>query len=937
MSENENEQLIPTPSDFGHFLLEKELGHGGMGGVYLARDKMLDRKVGIKVMLKSLGDDPEFVERFQREAQAAARLNHPNIAQIYSFGTEQGMPYIAMELVSGGSLDKEMAANPGTMDPVRVMKIGYQMAEALALASEQGLVHGDVKPENVLFDADGNAKLVDFGLAAMQGDSDEIWGTPYYISPEKVRRQKIDFRADIYSLGGTLYHALTGVAPFEGEDATAVVKARFDGPPKLPSELRTDLSKDVDGIIMRMLEMEPSMRYPTYQSLLGDLKRFLAKAGPQRTSRLASGKLKIKNAKLKIKTQSEATSETSGDGEGKSEAVPNRLRPLVEEKPKKATNVGAMVGLVVFLVILAVVGTVGGLIWYVNADKESKRKADIAMTVGKIAEARTAIAGTMKSVTEYGANFHQLVMRNDKLMTDAARKMKELLPNELLPLATASLSPKPSKEIADAIAYTNKLLSVAQPAEPAKQDAAKKPEEKKDAAKKPEAKTEKAAEPAKQKAKPAAGNEANEEAAAEKAMAEQEARISGKPAPAGASKPKVEEPKKAEEPKKTEADASKAAEEAAAKNAEQAAIAAAAKAAEQLGLSGEEAQLVAKEIAAAVSKIQMPASVKKFGELWEGMFLARGADIRVQGHVEKIKRIAAKAETMTGENFETAQELAALSQELVEAFETMKGLKAVDQAQRKMGQIRSTVQQLVSTSELQILNLKASIERSAKEAKERIEIAIKDGEKKKRLEAAKVEEPKAAEEKFQNLAETRLKTQDWESALKQLRPMRDIFISQEGKDAVASQVKKVECMQSMQEQFIKFGKGFKFKDGSIIKAIDKKEITIQKLKSVRGQMEPDKVVKVEWERFYGKPDYIGYMNQLINTLVIRGREQTKIGPLPWSNNMLGAALTLKHLYGKEIDGTEKMAAELVKKAVKEFEDCAKWAKKWFPEVEIEGE
>ena len=198
MAEND-EPMIQTPSDFGHFLLEKELGHGGMGGVYLARDKMLDRRVGIKVMLKSLGADPKFVERFQREAQAAARLNHPNIAQIYSFGQEQGMPYIAMELVPGGSLDKEMEANPGTLDVAYVMRVGQQVADALALAAESGLVHGDVKPENVLFDSDGNAKLVDFGLAAMQGDSDEIWGTPFYISPEKVRRQKIDYRADIYS------------------------------------------------------------------------------------------------------------------------------------------------------------------------------------------------------------------------------------------------------------------------------------------------------------------------------------------------------------------------------------------------------------------------------------------------------------------------------------------------------------------------------------------------------------------------------------------------------------------------------------------------------------------------------------------------------------------------------------------------------------------
>ncbi len=255
-----DEPMIRTPADFGHFLLEKELGHGGMGGVYLARDKMLDRKVAIKVMLKELGADPTFVERFQREAQAAARLNHPNIAQIYSFGQEQGMPYIAMELVPGGSLDKEMEQNPGSLDPVHVMRIGQQLVDALALAAEQGLVHGDVKPENVLYAEDGTAKLVDFGLAAMQASSDEIWGTPYYISPEKCRRQKIDFRADIYSLGGTLYHALTGQPPFEGEDANAVVRARFDGPPPKPSEVRPGLPPEIDAIIMRMLELEPAMR-----------------------------------------------------------------------------------------------------------------------------------------------------------------------------------------------------------------------------------------------------------------------------------------------------------------------------------------------------------------------------------------------------------------------------------------------------------------------------------------------------------------------------------------------------------------------------------------------------------------------------------------------------------------------------------------------------
>ena len=239
-----SEPLIQTPGLFGendNFLLERELGAGGMGGVYMGRDKMLDRPVAVKVMLKELGDDPEFVEKFKKEAQSAARLIHPNIAQVYSYGICKGMPYIAMELAAGGALFSLMNANKGKTDVARVLKICQQVAQALQCASDQGCVHGDVKPENVLFDANGNAKLVDFGLAAMQKDTSEIWGTPYYISPEKVKKEPVDFRSDMYSLGGTLYHALTGVAPFEGDDPIAVVKKRFEGSPKKPSEIRPDL------------------------------------------------------------------------------------------------------------------------------------------------------------------------------------------------------------------------------------------------------------------------------------------------------------------------------------------------------------------------------------------------------------------------------------------------------------------------------------------------------------------------------------------------------------------------------------------------------------------------------------------------------------------------------------------------------------------------
>ena len=459
MAEND-EPMIQTPADFGHFVLEKELGHGGMGGVYLARDKMLDRRVGIKVMLRSLGADPKFVERFQREAQAAARLNHPNIAQIYSFGQEQGMPYIAMELVPGGSLDKEMESNPGTLDVVYVMRVGQQVADALALAAESGLVHGDVKPENVLFDSDGNAKLVDFGLAAMQGDSDEIWGTPYYISPEKVRRQKIDYRADIYSLGGTLYHVLTGVPPFDGPDPTAVVKARFEGPPKKPSELRPEIPPEVDAIIMRMLELEPSMRYPTYQSLLGDFKRYLAKAGPVKTTKTSAPKLKFKGLKPKMSLSATGQGNTAPlDGEVAD------LQPIGdldgEEVEKKSMSVGAMVGLVAGGVLLLILLVAGGLWWYMSSAAAEKEERNEQMIAEKQAKARQSIQKTVKTVQEDYADFHKFVLQSDAVVSQTVEAIQKVMPEELKETAVEILSPPPSPLIEAAIAYTNRLFSPA--------------------------------------------------------------------------------------------------------------------------------------------------------------------------------------------------------------------------------------------------------------------------------------------------------------------------------------------------------------------------------------------------------------------------------------------------------------------------------------------
>ena len=385
-----------VPTRFGNFMLLQLLGAGGMGGVYRARDEGLNREVAIKVMLKSLGDDPQFVETFQREAQAAARLNHVHIAQIYSFGQEKGQPYIAMELVSGGSLDRMMAAQ-GPLDPATVIHFGAQVAEGLREAAEAGLVHGDIKPENILFDNDKNAKLVDFGLSAMaSGPGNDVWGTPYYIAPEKVRRQKSDFRSDIYSLGGTLYHAIAGVPPFEGEDATAVVKARFDGPPKPMSAIRGKVPEEVERMIARMLEVEPGTRYPTYGSLLGDMRRYLSKAGPIQLG-VSSKKIMIKN-----KRGGSITGQMSTTGAltttGVLSEVPPGMVPVdqIEEEAesdevasKRGNKMMVMIGAGVVVLAALVVGGIYGGKAYMTA---KQAKAELAQVGTAQAKAKASIA-----------------------------------------------------------------------------------------------------------------------------------------------------------------------------------------------------------------------------------------------------------------------------------------------------------------------------------------------------------------------------------------------------------------------------------------------------------------------------------------------------------------------------------------------------------------
>ena len=210
---------------FAHYELLAMLGQGGQGTVFRATDLNLNRQVALKVLRLEQGSDPAFVKLFEHEAKITASINHPNVVRVYSFGTIEDRLYLAMELVDGGTFDDQLE-KLGKVPEARVLAVAIEVAQGLRAGFQMGLIHRDVKPGNILFASDGSAKVVDFGLAVFHeqeaAQTGDIWGTPYYLSPERLNREQEDFRSDIYSLGATLFHAIAGRPPFEAEDASHV-------------------------------------------------------------------------------------------------------------------------------------------------------------------------------------------------------------------------------------------------------------------------------------------------------------------------------------------------------------------------------------------------------------------------------------------------------------------------------------------------------------------------------------------------------------------------------------------------------------------------------------------------------------------------------------------------------------------------------------------
>jgi serine/threonine-protein kinase len=270
-----SDTLIGTLFD-GRYQVVRKLGAGGMANVYLAEDQELGRRVAIKILNDRHANDEQFVERFRREAKNAAALSHPNIVSIYDRGEAEGTYYIAMEYLDGRSL-KELIVSRGPAPVTVAIEYARQILSALRFAHRHGIVHRDIKPHNVLVDAEGRVKVTDFGIAragaSQMTEAGSIVGTAQYLSPEQARGSAVDARSDLYSLGVVLYELLTGTVPFSGDTPVEIAMKHLSQTAEPPSKKRPDLPRDLDLVVMRALAKDPEDRYQSTEEMDADLER----------------------------------------------------------------------------------------------------------------------------------------------------------------------------------------------------------------------------------------------------------------------------------------------------------------------------------------------------------------------------------------------------------------------------------------------------------------------------------------------------------------------------------------------------------------------------------------------------------------------------------------------------------------------------------------
>jgi eukaryotic-like serine/threonine-protein kinase len=312
----------------GRYELEELVGSGGMSNVFRAHDRLLERTVALKILHEQYTRDEDYVERFRREARAVAQLTHPNIVTVIDRGEQDGRQFIVFEYVDGENL-KELSAR-GPLDAREAIGLALQVAHALSFAHDRGLVHRDVKPQNVLLNEDGQAKVTDFGIARsldVHGvtQTGTVLGTSDYIAPEQARGQKVDPKTDIYSLGVVLYELLTGEVPFSGDNFVAVAMRHVSEPPPSVLEHRPDCPVRVDLAIQRAMAKVPADRFASMDELCAELEACLAELDGR-------------------------------DGEGATMIVPPAARPRPTRTQREPRRIPVGLALIVALALFLVAG-----------------------------------------------------------------------------------------------------------------------------------------------------------------------------------------------------------------------------------------------------------------------------------------------------------------------------------------------------------------------------------------------------------------------------------------------------------------------------------------------------------------------------------------------------------------------------------------------------
>lgn len=384
--------MILRPGTFlqDRYEILEQIGSGGMSYVYKALCHKLNRLVAIKILKEEFSSDGNFVSKFKMEAQAAARLSHPNIVNIYDVVDEDNLHYIVMELIEGITL-KNYISKKGCLDVKEAIGVAVQVAQGIAAAHEQGIIHRDIKPQNIIIARDGKVKVADFGIAraaTSQTLSATAVGSVHYISPEQARGGYSDVRSDVYSLGITMYEMVAGRVPFQGENTVTVALAHLETPITPPSYYNEDIPVGIENIILKCTEKKPEYRYGSMQEVVADLRHALVdpngdfvQQNPQidDSQTVIIGKPELEQIRSGRKVSQDAPSAPHGmrDKDQRKERRPERgenprqttartkkedsgedINPKIE---KLLTAAGILVAVIIVIVLVVVFAKVGGL------------------------------------------------------------------------------------------------------------------------------------------------------------------------------------------------------------------------------------------------------------------------------------------------------------------------------------------------------------------------------------------------------------------------------------------------------------------------------------------------------------------------------------------------------------------------------------------------